>query len=350
MTNSAWQTAVDLERLTQWMDAQSLESGPILDAQPLTGGTQNILLRFRRGAREFVLRRPPLQARPEVCATIAREARVLGALAGSAVPHPELFGSCTDDAVLGAPFYLMAPVAGFNASAAALPNLHAQPQAQQRMGYSMVDALLRLGEVDPLAVGLGDFGKPQGFLERQVARWRGQLEHYQVHAGWPGPASLPGVVEVAEWLEANRPAQSRTGILHGDFHLANVMFRNDTAELAAIIDWELATVGDPLLDLGWLVATWPNAEGQGAGTIRVTPWLGFPSAADLVGYYRERSDRDLSAIDWYVVLARFKLGILLEGSYARSCAGKSSAELGSKHHASAVRLLGQAKDLIVQLA
>ena len=144
MTNSGWQAAVDLERLTQWMDAQSLESGPIVDAQPLTGGTQNILLRFRRGAREFVLRRPPLHARPEVCATIAREARVLGALAGTAVPHPELFGSCTDDAMLGAPFYLMAPVEGFNASAAALPDFHAQPQAQQRMGYSMVDALLRL--------------------------------------------------------------------------------------------------------------------------------------------------------------------------------------------------------------
>jgi len=350
MTNSNWQAAVDLDKLAQWMDAQHLESGPIIGATPLTGGTQNILLRFTRGTREFVLRRPPLHARAEVCATIAREARVLGALAGSAVPHPALFGACVDDSVLGAPFYLMAPVAGFNASATPLHHLHAQPQTQQRMGYSMVDALLRLGEVDPFAVGLADFGKPQGFLERQVARWSTQLQHYQVHAGWPGPASLPGVVEVAQWLEANRPEPSRSGILHGDFHLANVMFRDDSAELAAIIDWELATVGDPLLDLGWLVATWPNAEGQGAGTIRVTPWLGFPSAAELVDYYRERSDRDLSALDWYVVLARFKLGILLEGSYARSCAGKASVELGDRHHASAVRLLGQAKDLIAQLA
>lgn len=350
MTNSGWQSAVDLERLTQWMNARQLESGPILDAKPLTGGTQNILLRFRRGAREFVLRRPPLQARPEVCATIAREARVLGALADTAVPHPALFASCVDDAVLGTPFYLMAPVEGFNASGAALSALHGEPQVQERMGYSMVDALLRLGEVDPFAVGLGDFGKPQGFLERQVARWRAQLEHYQVHAGWSGPASLPGVVDVAQWLEANRPEPSRTGILHGDFHLANVMFRNDSAELAAIIDWELSTIGDPLLDLGWLVATWPNADGQGAGTIRITPWLCFPSAAELLDYYRERSDRDLSAIDWYVVLARFKLGILLEGSYARSCAGKSPVELGGRHHASAVRLLRQAKDLIAQLA
>lgn len=351
MTNTAWQAAVDLDRLTQWMDAQGLEEGPITGAVPLTGGTQNVLLRFFRGAREFVLRRPPLHARAEVCATIAREARVLAALAGSTVPHPALFAACVDERVLGAPFYLMAPVDGFNASAGPLPAPHAVDSAmQRRMGFAMVDALLRLGELDPLAVGLGDFGKPQGFLARQVTRWCSQLEQYRTHAGWPGPASLPGVIEVARWLEVNRPEPSRIGILHGDFHLANVMFRPNSAELAAVIDWELTTVGDPLLDLGWLVATWPDASGQGAGTIRVAPWQGFPTAAELVVYYRDRSQRDLSSIDWYVVLARFKLGILLEGSFARSCAGKASAELGQRHHASALRLLGQARDLIAELA
>ncbi len=350
MTDDTWQRAIDLERLAHWMDTRALEHGPVTHARRLTGGTQNILLRFRRGAREFVLRRPPLDARPEVCATIAREARVLGALAGTSVPHPALFASCATDDVLGAPFYLMAPIEGFNASTTALSELHSDPAIQQRMGYSMVDALVRLGEVDPDAVGLHDFGKPEGFLQRQVARWLGQLEHYQVHVGWPGPSSLPGVEEVARWLEANRPRPSRTGILHGDFHLANVMFRADSAELAAVIDWELATLGDPLLDLGWLVATWPDANGQGAGTIHVTPWRGFPSTTDLIAYYRERSARDLVAIDWYVVLARFKLGTLLEGSYARSCAGKSPAALGSRHHASALRLMAQAQASIAHLA
>lgn len=351
MTKPGWEEAVDVLRLTQWMDTQQLESGQILEAVQLTGGTQNILLRFRRGTREFVLRRSPLHARPEVFATIAREARVLAALAGTAVPHPTLFAACLDEQVLGAPFYLMAPVEGFNASASALPALHAgDADIQRRMGFSMVDALLRLGEVDPQGVGLGDFGKPQGFLERQVARWSSQLESYQVHAGWPGPVSLPGVAEVAQWLQAHRPEPSRTGILHGDFHLANVMFRPDSGEVAAVIDWELATVGDPLLDLGWLVATWPDASGQGAGTIHVTPWQGFATAAELVAYYRERSPRDLSAFDWYVVLARFKLGILLEGSHARSCAGKSPEALGRRHHASALRLLSQAQELMAQLA
>ena len=351
MTSPGWQEAVDVLRLAQWMDEQQLESGPILEAVQLTGGTQNILLRFRRGAREFVLRRSPLHARPEVRATIAREARVLAALAGTAVPHPALFAACLDEQVLGAPFYLMAPVGGFNASANPLPALHAgDAEIQRRMGFSMVDALLRLGEVDPQAVGLGDFGRPQGFLERQVARWSSQLDSYRVHAGWPGPASLPGVAQVAQWLQAHRPESSRTGILHGDFHLANVMFSPDSGEVAAVIDWELATLGDPLLDLGWLVATWPDASGQGAGTIRVTPWQGFATSAELVAYYREHSSRDLSAFDWYVVLARFKLGILLEGSYARSCAGKSPEALGRQHHASALRLFSQAQELMAQLA
>lgn len=351
MTGSpAWEAAVDVARLARWMDTQSLESGPILDVVQLTGGTQNILLRFSRGAREFVLRRPPLDARPEVRATIAREARVLAGLAGTAVPHPSLFAACLDEKVLGAPFYLMAPVDGFNASARRLPALHAHDLAvQRRMGFSMIDALLQLGEVDLQAAGLGDFGKPQGFLERQVARWSSQLENYRLHAGWPGPASLPGVADVAQWLEKHRPQASRPGILHGDFHLANVMFSPASGEVAAVIDWELATTGDPLLDLGWLVATWPDASGQGAGTIHVSPWSGFATADELLVYYRERSSRDTAAINWYVVLARFKLGILLEGSYARSCAGQSPEALGIQHHRSALRLFSQAQDLMASL-
>lgn len=345
----SWQAAVDIARLTVWMDSQGIGEGPVTNVVPLTGGTQNILLRFRRGRMEHVLRRSPLHARAEVQVTIAREARVLAALRDSQVPHPAMRGACLDSEVLGAPFYLMAPVSGFNPSAGPLPPLHAGDTAiQRRMGFSMVDALLRLGEIDPVAVGLGDFGKPVGFLERQVARWTAQLDNYRVHEGWPGPASLPGVAAVADWLQAHRPKPSATGILHGDFHLSNVMFAPDSGEVAAVIDWELATVGDPLLDLGWLIATWPGDDGRGAGTIHVRPWLGFPSSAELVAHYRERSQRDLTSIDWYVVLARFKLGILLEGSHARACAGKAGAAVGDRHHASAVRLLAQALERIKQ--
>ena len=343
MSAQSWQSAVDLGRLAEWMDAQGLEAGAITDAAALTGGTQNILLRFRRGEREFVLRRPPAHRRLDGNTTIAREARVLGALAGSGVPHPRLIAACNDASVLGVAFYLMAPVTGFNPSGRPLPALHASdPALRRRMGLALVDALLELGAIDPDRAGLSDFGKPQGFLQRQVPRWRAQLEGLGELPGWPGSEALPGVARVGDWLEANRPERFTPGVLHGDFHLSNAMFRYDGPELAAIVDWELSTVGDPLLDLGWLIATWPDANGRGAGTIHVSPWNGFPGADELIAHYAQRSERDLSALDWYVVLASYKLAILLEGSYARACAGKADREIGDTHHASARRLIDRA--------
>ena len=335
-----WRAAADPQRLASWMDEANLEAGEVGDFELLAGGTQNLIMRFRRGERHFVLRRQPLHARPDGNKTIVREARVLGALASTRVPHPRLIAACGDTEVIGAAFYLMEPVAGFNPSGKPLPVPHASDAAwRHRMGFAMVDALLALGEVVPEQVGLADFGKPQGFLERQVSRWRAHLESYASYPGWQGPASLIGIDELGRRLEACRPAHFTPGLLHGDFHLANVMFASGSPELAAVIDWELATVGDPLLDLGWLVTTWPDATGQGTGTIHVTPWDGFPSAEALVDRYRAGSTRDLSCIDWYVALASYKLAVLLEASHARACAGRASRDIGEKHHASALRLV-----------
>jgi aminoglycoside phosphotransferase (APT) family kinase protein len=340
--------AIDLAALALWMDGQGLGAGPLCAARPLTGGTQNILLRFERGAgQSFVLRCPRPGSQAELGRGFLREARLLRALAGSAVPHPELLASCADPGVLGVPFYLMAPVDGFTATPQPLAGRYAADAAWRReMGFSMVDGLLRLGEIDPRQAGLDDFGKPDGFLARQVPRWLRHLDACREHANWPGPQTLPGVAAVARWLGERVPASFTPGLLHGDYHFGNVMFRHDRPVLAAIIDWELATVGDPLLDLGWLVATWPDADGCGAGTIRIEPAQGLASTGELVARYRAGSRRDLSAIDWYVALARFKLGIMLEASYARSCAGKGDPGTGARHHASAVRLLGQALEAI----
>lgn len=343
-----WQALVDIGRLTLWMDRQGLGSGPIEQPRPLTGGTQNLLLYFQRAGREYVLRRPPLHPRQDGSKTIAREAQVLAALAASEVPHAALIAACDDVSVLGAGFYLMEPVDGFNASAG-MPELHASdPEMRRQMGVSMVDALLKLGEVDYRAVGLEGFGKPDGFLQRQVARWLSQLESYRDYQGWPGAADLPGLEAIASWLNAHCPAQFTPGILHGDYHLSNVMFSNRSAQLAAIVDWELATIGDPLLDLGWLVVTWPGADGHGAGTIHVQPWAGFPDTDELIQRYRAGTRRSLADLDWYIVLAGFKLGILLEGSYARACAGRASMDTGLTHHASALRLFEQALARITQ--
>jgi aminoglycoside phosphotransferase (APT) family kinase protein len=343
MTGTGWEALVDINRLADWMNRQGLGGGAIEHPRRLTGGTQNLLLHFLREGREYVLRRPPLHPRQDGSKTIAREARVLAALAGTSVPHAGLIAACDDVSVLRAGFYLMEPVAGFNASAG-MPELHtSDPGIRRQMGFAMVDALLRLGEVDYQQVGLDGFGKPEDFLQRQVERWLSQLQGYQDYQGWSGAEGLPGLNIIAQWLEQHCPAQFAPGILHGDYHLNNVMFSDTSAQVAAIVDWELATIGDPLLDLGWLLVTWPGADGRGAGTIHVQPWEGFATAQELVERYRIGTARNLDNLDWYIVLAGFKLGILLEGSYARACAGKSTMGTALTHHASAVRLFEQAR-------
>lgn len=333
---------IDEGALLDWLDVNHIGTGPLEAPRLLAGGTQNILLRFERAGRSYVLRRPPLHLRKESNETMRREARLLAALASSDVPHPRLIAACEDETILGASFYLMAEVNGCNISAG-LADAHRSPEARHQMGLAMVDGLAALGEVDYLAVGLDDFGRPDGYLERQVSRWIRQVQSYEQFDGWPGAHNLPQLPDIQDWLERNRPAQSAAGILHGDFHIANVMFASDAPALAAIIDWELATIGDPLIDLGWMLATWPTPDDEPMKTIfSVQPWDGFPTQDELVLRYRERSTRDLSAIDWYVVLACFKLGIILEGTYARSCAGKAEAALGERMHMATLALFDRA--------
>jgi len=335
---------VDLARLAEWMDGQGLEAGPIRDAALLAGGTQNILLRFRRGERVFVLRRPPPHLRKNSNETMRREARVLGAIADSEVPHPALIAGCPESEVLGASFYLMEPVEGFNPTQG-LPAYHrSSPEIRREMGYSLVDSIAALGRIDYREAGLEGFGKPEGYLERQVARWQSQLEGYAELEGYPGP-EIPGFEQVASWLDQNRPKSYQPGIIHGDYHLANVMYRNDAPQLAAIVDWELSTIGDPLLDLGWLLATWPDADSLSPAAVGggIEPWEGFPTAEQLVARYREAgSSRDLDSVPWYEVLACYKLGIILEGTHARACAGRAPKATGDVLHATTVGLFQRA--------
>ena len=328
---------VDLEILNDWMNDQSLPPGEIGVVDRLLGGTQNILLRFERGGRHYVLRRPPIHKRANSDETMRREARVLGALKGSDVPHPGLIAACPDEALLGAAFYLMEPVDGFNATAG-LPELHeGDPDIRRGMGFAMAEGIASLAAVDYLALGLEDFGRPTGFLERQVSRWQQQLESYCDMEGYAGP-EIPGVDRIAVWLDANRPSHFEPGILHGDYHMANVMFCFDGPELAAIVDWELATIGDPLLDLGALVASWPDDEGKTPLGNSLGPVGGLPRASELIRHYLERSSRSPDAIDWYVVLACYRLGIILEGTHARACAGRADRQIGDLLHATTVAL------------
>ncbi len=340
MTELVDSELVNLNKLGDWMQAQGLPSGTFDNQRLLTGGSQNILLYFERGGRAFVLRRPPKHLRANSNKVMLREARMLQVLSGSGVPHPGYIAHCEDESLLGAVFLLMEPVDGFN-PANGLPEPHRSDAAiRRRMTETHIEALARLGSLDYLALGLGDFGKPEGYLQRQPGRWRGEFESFSELDGYDR-SELPHEAEVYQWLEDNIPSDFQPGIIHGDCNMANTMFSHTDGELAALIDWEMTTIGDPLLDLGWVMAT--ADDGDGFNAIGVQPWGGFLSIATMGKHYALHSNRDLSSLQWYAVLACYKLGLLLEGTYARACAGKANKELGNGMHAITLILLARAQ-------
>ncbi|MAO80958.1 MAG: phosphotransferase family protein [Nocardioides sp.] len=330
------------------MDDQGIAADtPLSDVRPIGGGTQNVMIRFRRGPEEFVFRRGPEHVRATTNDALLREMRILRGLSHTSVPHPRLLAASSDPGVLGdSVFYLMAPVDGFNA-VNELPTSHRESATVRReMGLRQVDALRTLHEVVPEDIGLGDLGRPYGFHERQVPRWMRELESYNALPGYEGHA-IPGLDEVARWLSDRLPRSWRPGLMHGDFHLSNVMFEPAGPEVAAIVDWEMCTVGDPLLDLGWMLSLWadPGARSDLLGSeLAKAGDLATPD--DLIQHYAAAGSRSLDHIDWYRVLACFKLGIVLEGTYARSRAGKAAQELGAWMHERTTLLFERAHTLI----
>lgn len=335
---------VPLDRLIPWFDANGVGSGPVESVRLLTGGTQNVLLRFVRGDRAYVLRRPPRHKRESSDETMRRESTVLRALAGSNVPHPALVAACDDLSVIGSFFYVMAAIDGFNATVEVPDRIATDLTLQRLMGETLVDGIAELGEVRPDGPVLAGFGRADGWLERQVGRWARQLESYAKVAGWPGP-DLPHLDTVTRWLVDHRPSSWKPGVIHGDYHFGNVMFDPVTARLAAIVDWELSTIGDPLLDLGHLLATWPVGDPSRSRVLSID-LPGLPGRDELVSRYAALSSRDLDNVDWYRVLACYRLAILLEGTHARAHAGKATAELGETFHQKARGLFEQAATVI----
>ncbi|NKY51630.1 phosphotransferase family protein [Nocardia vermiculata] len=335
---------VDVATLTAWLDRNEVGTGPVTDVVTLTGGTQNILARFTRAGGDYVFRRPPLHKRSNSDETMRREARLLAALTDSAVPHPRLVALCDDLDVLGCVFFVMEEITGFTATSEVPEPFASSPELQHAMGLSIVDGAAALAQVDPAALGTEQLARADGWIDRQVGRWQRQLDSYRDLDGWPGP-QLDGLDEIGRWLDDHRPAQWRKGIIHGDYHFGNVMFRLDRPEVAAIVDWELGTVGDPLLDLGHLLATWPDpTESRTVGLARQLD--GLPTRAELIARYGESSGRDMSEFDWYQVLACYRLAIILEGTHARACAGKAEAALGRRFHGVSQALLDQALSLL----
>jgi aminoglycoside phosphotransferase (APT) family kinase protein len=338
---------IDLEVVDRWMTAQGVPGLGMSDVEVLTGGTQNVLVRFTRGDKTYVLRRPPRHLRPKSNQSLGREVRFLRALQDTAVPTPALIAACEDATVLadGASFYVMENIDGVNPTFTLSPVQAAQTTVRHEMCLNTARVLATLGDVDYRGLGLADLGRPEGFLDRQVPRWLDLLRSYDELDGYGG-AELPGVAAVADWLERNRPARGQAGIMHGDFHLANILFTPDTSTVAAVIDWEMATIGDPLLDLGWLLATWPDDRWSGQPRSAIATAGGLPDHDEVIEAYASATSRDVSAVGWYRVLACFKLGIVLEGTYARAQAGLAAQDTGARLHQHATDLFEQASTLL----
>jgi len=305
---------VDLAALAEFVGDRLPGAGKALWAVRIGEGSgiANALFLIGRGGHTWVLRRPPAVKNHPSASDTGREWRILRALEGTGVPHPKPLLFCDDAAVVGATFMIMEHIDGFTPGAGLEPPFEADPQARRDLAMAYVDGIAELSRVDWLSRGLASLGKPEGFLERQVSRWLGQLDGYRAR-------DLPEEHFLCDWLESNRPDMSPAAIIHGDYSPFNVMVAHGLpARLAAIIDWDTGTIGDPLLDLGHLLARWtePGEEpalGPPAGGVH-----SYPSRKQMAARYAERTGRDVQAIAYYEVLALFKLGVILEGSYARA--------------------------------
>ncbi len=337
---------IDWPRLNGWLaDHDAPGAGPVTSARKLKGGLQNNVFLLERGGESMVLRRPSKHLRSNSNETMLREARVLKALAASAVPHPAVYAVCDDPSVIGACFYLMEPLDGF-APSGELPGDYATDSSWRRgMGEEMVRAAAALAAVDPAAVGLEGLGKPDDWHDRQVGRWRSQLDGYHSMPHYDS-GGLPYVEEVGRWLSDHLPHDRRIGLIHGDLQFANVLFSLRAPRICGVVDWELATLGDPLLDFGWILGSWwEKGDPEGKRPL-VAPWTNFMSRAELIRLYGEVTGRSMDELPWYFTLACYKLACLLEGTYARMKGGQSPAHIGEQVRGYAIWQMRKAMQII----
>jgi aminoglycoside phosphotransferase (APT) family kinase protein len=309
-----------VEPLRAFLDEHGLGEGE-LQASPIGEGHSNVTYLIERGGSELVLRRPPRPPLPPSAHDVLREARLLRALRGTPARVPEVLAVCEDLATIGAPFYVMERVEG-EAIVASIPDGLDTPAERRRIGEQLIDALVEIHGVDWRAAGLEDFGKPTGYLERQLRRFGGLWELNKTR-------EIPAVETVGTWLAEHLPNPSpptQATIVHGDYRLGNTMFALDApARLTAVLDWEMATIGDPLADIGYLCMMWAQAgdpsDGLRAALGNVTRAEGFNTREQLIARYEERSGRSVGDIRWYTTLALWKSVVFMEGNYKRAIAG-----------------------------
>jgi aminoglycoside phosphotransferase (APT) family kinase protein len=333
---------IDREAVEAWLSAAVEGVEPPLRFERIAGGHSNLTYRVEdaAGAR-WALRRPPLGKRLGSAHDMVREYRVVSALGPTAVPVAPIVGLCQDESVNAAPFYVMEFVEG--PVLRGLDEAGAFPEEAQRraIGERVADTLVAIHAVDPDAAGLGDLGRKEDYVARQLHRWQGQWEKSKTR-------ELPALDAVHERLSARIPAQGPATIVHGDYRLDN-MILTPGGEVAAVVDWELCTLGDPLADVGLLMVYWPERGEEGEEPValgqpaNLAP--GFPTRAELRRRYAERCGRDLSQLDFFVALGYWKLAIILEGVYARYAAGAyGKADPGIEQFARLVERLAEAAE------
>ena len=331
--------AIDQPNLEAWFEQHVPGATPPLAFERISGGHSNLTYAVADAADgRWALRRPPLGKRLASAHDMVREHRIISALQETDVPVPPIVGLCEDESVNGAPFFVMDFVEG--------PILRSRAEAEQSFGEAqrrpigerVVDTLVAIHAIDPDRVGLGDLGRKQDYVARQLRRWQGQWEKSKTH-------ELPLIDDVHRRLSERIPDQGATTIVHGDYRLDNMILSN-AGEVAAVVDWELCTLGDPLADVGMLIVYWSEAGDELMPLFEApTTAPGFPSREEIRERYAERSGRDLSEIDFYVALACWKLAIILQGVYARYTAGQyGKADEGIEAFARNVEQLAQGAD------
>ncbi|MEC3976101.1 phosphotransferase family protein [Amycolatopsis sp. H20-H5] len=306
---------LDLGRLRARLDESlpGLVTGELV-AEVVQGGRSNLTYVVGDGNANWVVRRPPLGHVLPTAHDMKREYRVISGLADTAVPVPEALLLCEDTDVLGAPFYVMEFVAGtpYRTDTELIP---LGPERTRAIADSLVDTLVDLHAVDPASVGLGGFGRPEGFLDRQLRRWKKQYDGSRSR-------DLPGIDELHDRLAARVPESGKPSIIHGDYRLDNVLVDGDD-RITAVLDWEMSTLGDPLTDIALMVAYAERASAGLKFVSNVSAAPGYPGTDEVIARYAARSGRNVSQLNWYVGFAFFKLAVILEGIYFRFTQGQT---------------------------
>ncbi|WP_445168440.1 phosphotransferase family protein [Mycolicibacterium sp. Dal123E01] len=314
-------TDFDVPRFTDWLAGVTGQAAEVA-VTPIRGGGSCEMFRVDRLGESWVVRRAPLAAVSDTAHQVIREARIMEALASQGISVPQILARTDDPAVLGAPFFVMSFVEGDVIRRDGLPeSLRNDPESHGGIGEQLIDTLAQLHAVDWASTALADMSRPQGFLDRQIDRWLNQLETYRIR-------DLPGIDQLAEWLREHMPRHGDLTVMHGDYKLDNVIWaRSAPPRIACVVDFEMTTVGDPLIDLAWAMIFWPDDGNPIALAAPGTPNGIHPdhcqTPTELLGRYAEQTGRNLTQFDWYQVFSAWKLAIVLEGSYAKHVLGQS---------------------------